>query len=302
MLSSNTVLAHFHWSVISNRLFLLKHLQPSISFVPPLPCLPIFPFSGFLSTPALSFTFLVSLVWMVIDDKNGHWHLYFPRESEMGSPQKMVIPFLLSIYIVYVDHININKARKLKLADCTLLCFINPEKTGINSPLRGENCPWKSRTPKYTCISVRFKSKLNTSVFILASVRLTNKNNSFSEWNYNEYKKVKCFIKLLPSSLQLWVSLAAQTVKHLPAMRETWVQSLGQEDPWRRKWQPTLVLLPGQSHRQRRLMGYSPWGHKELYTTEVTLLSLSFPQGVGYTFWHGTNPMATFTLTKFWKH
>ena len=59
----------------------------------------------------------------------------------MGSPQKMVIPFLLSIYIVYVDHININKARKLKLADCTLLCFINPEKTGINSPLRGENCP-----------------------------------------------------------------------------------------------------------------------------------------------------------------
>ena len=64
----------------------------------------------------------------------------------------------------------------------------------------------------------------------------------------------------------------------------TWVQSLGQEDPWRRKWQPTVVLLPGQSHRQRRLMGYSPWGHKESYMTEATLLSLSFPPGVGYTF------------------
>ena len=42
-------------------------------------------------------------------------------------------------------------------------------------------------------------------------------------------------------------SLVAQTVKHLPAMRETWVQSLGQEDPWRRKWQPTPVLMDGKA-------------------------------------------------------
>ena len=33
-----------------------------------------------------------------------------------------------------------------------------------------------------------------------------------------------------------WTSLVAQTVKHLPTMRETWVQSLGQKIPWRRKW------------------------------------------------------------------
>ena len=30
---------------------------------------------------------------------------------------------------------------------------------------------------------------------------------------------------------------------------------------WRRKWQPILVLLPGKSHGQRKLAGYSPWGH-----------------------------------------
>jgi len=30
----------------------------------------------------------------------------------------------------------------------------------------------------------------------------------------------------------------------------------------RRKWQPTSVFLPGKSHGQKRLMGYSPWGHK----------------------------------------
>ena len=40
----------------------------------------------------------------------------------------------------------------------------------------------------------------------------------------------------------------AQMVKHLPAMQETWVRPLGWEDPWRRKWQPTSVLLPGTSH------------------------------------------------------
>ena len=38
--------------------------------------------------------------------------------------------------------------------------------------------------------------------------------------------------------------------------------------PWRRKWQPTPVLLPGKFHGQRSLVGYSPWGCKESDTTE----------------------------------
>ena len=38
--------------------------------------------------------------------------------------------------------------------------------------------------------------------------------------------------------------------------------------PWRRTWQPTPVFLPGESHGQRSLVGYSPWGHKELDMTE----------------------------------
>ena len=37
---------------------------------------------------------------------------------------------------------------------------------------------------------------------------------------------------------------------------------------WRRKWQPTLVFLPGESHGQRSLADCSPWGHKESDTTE----------------------------------
>ena len=40
--------------------------------------------------------------------------------------------------------------------------------------------------------------------------------------------------------------------------------------PWRRKWLPTPVFWPGEFHGQRRLAGYSPWGCKEIDTTEVT--------------------------------
>ena len=40
--------------------------------------------------------------------------------------------------------------------------------------------------------------------------------------------------------------------------------------PWRGKWQATPVFLSAKSHGQRSLAGYSPWGHKELDTTEMT--------------------------------
>ena len=45
---------------------------------------------------------------------------------------------------------------------------------------------------------------------------------------------------------------------------DPWVRKI----PWRRKWQPAPVFLPGKSHGQRSLAGYSPWGHKESDTTE----------------------------------
>ena len=45
---------------------------------------------------------------------------------------------------------------------------------------------------------------------------------------------------------------------------DPWVRKF----PWRRKWQPTPILLPGKSHGQSSLVGYSPWGHKESDMTE----------------------------------
>ena len=61
-------------------------------------------------------------------------------------------------------------------------------------------------------------------------------------------------------------------VKNLPAMWEIWVRSLGPEDPWRRKWQPTPVFMPGESHGQSNLIGYCSWGHKESDMTEPLTL------------------------------
>ena len=62
-------------------------------------------------------------------------------------------------------------------------------------------------------------------------------------------------------------------VKNLPAkagdMRhefDPWVRKI----PWRRKWQPTPVFLPGKSHGQRSLGGYSPWGWQRVRHDLVT--------------------------------
>ena len=74
------------------------------------------------------------------------------------------------------------------------------------------------------------------------------------------------------SSVRIRASLVAQVVKNLPEIQETQVRSLGQEDPWRRKWQPTPVFLPGKSHGQRTLAGYSSRVRKELDTNEQLTL------------------------------
>ena len=87
---------------------------------------------------------------------------------------------------------------------------------------------------------------------ILASTRL------------RERKGHKSNTKTL-SELPGWASLVAQLVENQPAMQETtcrfkpWVRKI----PWRRKWKPTPVFLPGKSHGQRSVAGYSPWGCKK---------------------------------------
>ena len=62
----------------------------------------------------------------------------------------------------------------------------------------------------------------------------------------------------------------AQLVKNLPAMQETWIRSLGWEDPLE-KGKATHSRILGEFHGL-----YSPWGCKELDTTERLSLSLTF--------------------------
>ena len=112
----------------------------------------------------------------------------------------------------------------------------------------------------------------------------------------NRVTKSRTWLKQLCTHILLyWASLVAKLVKNLPAMWETWVWSLGWGDPlekgkathcsimawripwttvqgvaknWRRKCQPTPLFLPGKSHGQKSLAGYSTWGCKESDMTE----------------------------------
>ena len=73
----------------------------------------------------------------------------------------------------------------------------------------------------------------------------------------------------LPGKGSCWASSMAQQVKNPPAMQETWVRSLGQEDPLEEEMAThSSVLAWKKSHGQRILAGYSPWGHKGSNMTE----------------------------------
>ena len=68
-----------------------------------------------------------------------------------------------------------------------------------------------------------------------------------------------------------WVSgkeSTCQCMRHRRRRFDAWVGSI----PWRRKWQPTPVFLPGKFHGQRNLAGYSPWGCKDSDTIEHTCM------------------------------
>ena len=56
-------------------------------------------------------------------------------------------------------------------------------------------------------------------------------------------------------------------MKGLPAIRETGFNPWVRKILWRRKWQPTPVFLPEESHGWRSLAGYNPWGHEKSDTS-----------------------------------
>ena len=72
----------------------------------------------------------------------------------------------------------------------------------------------------------------------------------------------------------MYMGFPGVSVKNLPANAsrhrfDLWVGTV----PWRKKWLPTPVFLPGEFHRQRKLLGYSQWGYREPDTTEQLTLT-----------------------------
>ena len=57
--------------------------------------------------------------------------------------------------------------------------------------------------------------------------------------------------------------------------QEMQLQFLSGEDPLEKRWQPTPAFFPGESHRQKNLVGFSPWGPQELDTTKSTETALT---------------------------
>ena len=75
-------------------------------------------------------------------------------------------------------------------------------------------------------------------------------------------------LNIAPALPFVGASLVAQRVKRPRVMQETWVRSLGREDPLEKEMAISLVLLPGKIPWMERPVGYSLWGRKESDTTE----------------------------------
>ena len=93
-----------------------------------------------------------------------------------------------------------------------------------------------------------------------SSQRLTMRTTLLFQRENLEELFTGCLVHLIPR----WISSKKNCLQCRKTRFDLWVKKI----PWRMKWQPTPVSLPGESHGQRSPVGYSPWGHKELAKTE----------------------------------
>ena len=88
---------------------------------------------------------------------------------------------------------------------------------------------------------------------------------------FEEFSGLSVLMEAKNYCFRSWASQLAPWIKNPPEVQEPqemWVQSLSPEEPLEKGMQPTPVFLPGESHRQGTLAGYSPWGSKESEVTE----------------------------------
>ena len=83
-------------------------------------------------------------------------------------------------------------------------------------------------------------------------------------------------LKMMEQLIGFWTSLVAQRLKRLPAMWETWVWSLGREDPLGKEMATHSSILAWRIHGRRSLVGYSPWVAKSQTWLSGLIYTLSF--------------------------
>ena len=161
-----------------------------------------------------------------------------------------------------------------------------PEKGKFNIDL-GQNCNWRLYCPGgYEVVWIFYPAGIKLKVFSkLTSVYHASEDLLiYSNNKYGQYGSCNCGyylfeLKWPPRSFRFWQrtywwmgSLVLQTVKNLPAIQVTWVWSLGWEDPLEEGMATHYSILAGESHRERSLAGYSPWGCKESDMTKHILV------------------------------
>ena len=112
----------------------------------------------------------------------------------------------------------------------------------------------------YYCLTCLFHVFL-ISIFIYATIKT---NMRFLDLESD----------LLLAIISLGASLVVQMIKNLPAMKETWVPSLGQEDPLEKGMATHSTIPAWEIPRTEVLEGYNPWVHKESDMTEQLTFSL----------------------------
>ena len=102
----------------------------------------------------------------------------------------------------------------------------------------------------------------------------------------------------------IWASLVAETVKNLPAMKESWVQSLGQEDPLEKEMATHSCGLPGEFHKQRSIVHgvTKSWTWLTLLHFKYIYESQTWLSNFTFTFhFHALEEMATHSSVLAWR-
>ena len=108
-----------------------------------------------------------------------------------------------------------------------------------------------------TYMGTELKTTMGICICIMDSFCCATETNTTLYINYTLTK-----INLEKKQQHWWMQWLRQWRICLQCGRpgfDSWVRKI----PWRREWQPTPIFLPGESHEQRSLVGYHPWGHKE---------------------------------------